>query len=676
MERSSISALASLLQDQKPVIERVRQDTRSIRESRSPQLSLTADADGQASLKSHSLFNSSIGDEVFSFDDEIVNSFAYRNAIKRLASKVKATQQTAKPEQRHILDEPLIDLEEPSESHNGPKIKSNAASNRPCLTPTKKIIHTDLISKEVVEDLKLLQPTSTGSPSQHFAGFSRDGTAKYYTDREDESASGSEGELAIYPLLQTRQSTSASNIHASPRHSTIIPDRSFAQEDVPEVSIDEGSRIPDLDIDSRSSKDHQFTISANNDKIHDKAIALCDYARENVDELSLKEGQIVEIWSHQIQGRLMVENPRTGQLGFVPENLVQLLPDVEGKWITLSGEQPANKERPIDADIPFNINGSCTQVSADKRDTNDDVKEVTGKRVTVDTHQEALNSNKLPSKRMRASAKNGTPSSPREEQTIASKPFVQQVARGSPHVEPLFPRTPISMGGISGINDSNSPRVDLFATTRLRSPVERAAHEGRHDRKGKTKASGDKRVRDVPVIVEYLETNPEVDEKDETSTEKVTYRPGKRSRKEERMFWREPGAGIFSGAHHPAAALDRLPKEHSSSKHDIESSIPKQKHRRRRAIDNSQDSGPDVPLFHDPARERVDRAASISSTSATPRLIASEDAIRRLIIPELETLRQEQKLQRPQFRNTMSKHKQRYLKDSLAAESRSLSKER
>ena len=155
-----------MLQDQKPLIERVRQDTRSIRKSYSLQLDLTADADRQASSEKYSIFNSSIGDEDFSFDDEIINSFAYRKAIKRLASKAKATQHNAKPDERHILDEPLIDFEELSQTHNGPRTKSTAISNHHSLTPTKTSTHTALLSDTIMEDLKSLMPTSIGSPGQ------------------------------------------------------------------------------------------------------------------------------------------------------------------------------------------------------------------------------------------------------------------------------------------------------------------------------------------------------------------------------------------------------------------------------------------------------------------------------------------------------------------------------
>ena len=166
IRRASISALASLLQDQKSVIDRVRQDTVSICENRSLQLSFITNTNGQASSEMRSIFDSHIGDEIFSFDDEIVNSFAYRNALKRLASKNKTTQQDAKPNEHHILDEPLIDLGGLSETHNGPRITSTVASDHQCLTPSKLFPHTACLSDTVTKDLISLLSSSVASPSQ------------------------------------------------------------------------------------------------------------------------------------------------------------------------------------------------------------------------------------------------------------------------------------------------------------------------------------------------------------------------------------------------------------------------------------------------------------------------------------------------------------------------------
>ena len=164
--RASISALVPLLQDQKAVIERVRQDTVSICENRSLQSGLTADANGQASSDNYSIFDSNIGDETFSFDDEIVNSFAYRIALKRLASKPKATLRNAKPDESHLLDEPLIELEGMSQTHNRSRINSTGTSNDQCLIPTMTSTHGALVSDTIMEDLKSLMPTSITLSSQ------------------------------------------------------------------------------------------------------------------------------------------------------------------------------------------------------------------------------------------------------------------------------------------------------------------------------------------------------------------------------------------------------------------------------------------------------------------------------------------------------------------------------
>ena len=122
------------------------------------QLDLTAAVDRQVFSENYSILSSTIGDEEFSFDDEIIDSFAYRSAIKRLVSKARGTRQNAKPDERHVLDEPLIDLEELSQTHNGLKIKSTAIPSYHCLTPNITSTHTALRSDTAMEDLKSLMP--------------------------------------------------------------------------------------------------------------------------------------------------------------------------------------------------------------------------------------------------------------------------------------------------------------------------------------------------------------------------------------------------------------------------------------------------------------------------------------------------------------------------------------
>ena len=220
--RTSISALIPLLRDQKPVIERVRQDTRSIRESCSLQLDLSADADRQASPENYSIVNSSIGDEEFSFDDEIINAFAYRNAIKRLASKAKTAQQNAKPDEHCILDEPLIDLEELSQTVSGPRIKSTAISNDHSLNAPETFTHT-AFSDTIVEDLKLLLPTSIGSPNQRINERHAECTSLSYLSRSTNDASANqkdknrEVETVIGQLASDDVHRKTQNFHSMPQ---------------------------------------------------------------------------------------------------------------------------------------------------------------------------------------------------------------------------------------------------------------------------------------------------------------------------------------------------------------------------------------------------------------------------------------------------------------------------
>ena len=158
-KRSSTSALIPLLQEQKSVIERVRKNTKSIRESLSLHFDLPADADWRAFSEKSSILDSNVGNEESSFDDEI-SSFSYRRDIKKLASNAKTAQQNAKPDERHILNEPLVDLVELSQTHG----ELNAKSNNQRLTPNMASTRTTLHG--CVKDLNLVIPVSNKSPGQ------------------------------------------------------------------------------------------------------------------------------------------------------------------------------------------------------------------------------------------------------------------------------------------------------------------------------------------------------------------------------------------------------------------------------------------------------------------------------------------------------------------------------
>ena len=199
------------------------------------------------------------------------------------------------------------------------------------------------------EDEGNLPPNFDGRRS-YFTGVNGDGTETYYIGEENESANGPGGELVTHPPDQARQSLLAPNTYRSSRQrdshfAATLPNRSYNQG---EESEGENSEM-DPDRDSRYSKDYQFTIASPDEEMHGKAVALFDFARENENELPLKEGQIIWVSYRHGQGWLVAEDPRTGDAGLVPEEYVRLLRDIEGGWSSLSGEQPEDDASPTTA---------------------------------------------------------------------------------------------------------------------------------------------------------------------------------------------------------------------------------------------------------------------------------------------------------------------------------------
>ena len=179
----------------------------------------------------------------------------------------------------------------------------------------------------------------------YFVSENGDGTGTYYIGEEYESANGSRGELVTYPPDQPRQSLLAPNTYGAGRHrdshfAATLPNRSYGQGEQTEDSGDESSGEFDPDRDSRYSRDYQFTIASPDEEMHGKAVALFDFARENENELPLKEGQIIWVAYRHGQGWLVAEDPRSGDAGLVPEEYVRLLRDIEGGISSLSGEPP------------------------------------------------------------------------------------------------------------------------------------------------------------------------------------------------------------------------------------------------------------------------------------------------------------------------------------------------
>ena len=182
----------------------------------------------------------------------------------------------------------------------------------------------------------------------YYTGVNGDGTETYYMAEGNESPNGPGGELVTYPPDQAPQSLLAPDTYRSSRHrdshfAATLPSRSYNQGDDSEGEYSE----MDPDRDSRYSKDYQFTIASPDEEMHGKAVALFDFARENENELPLKEGQIIWVSYRHGQGWLVAEDPRTGDAGLVPEEYVRLLRDIEGGWSSLSGEQLEDDISPV-----------------------------------------------------------------------------------------------------------------------------------------------------------------------------------------------------------------------------------------------------------------------------------------------------------------------------------------
>jgi len=185
----------------------------------------------------------------------------------------------------------------------------------------------------------------------YFAGINGDGMETYYIGEENESADGPGGELVTYPPDQGPHSLLAPSTYAQPgqrdsHFAAILPNRSFVQEEPPEDSDEEGSGEADPDRDSRYSKDYQFTIASPDEEMHGKAVALYDFARENVNELPLMEGQVIWVSYRHGQGWLVAEDPRTGDTGLIPEEYVRLVRHIEGGLAYISGEQEKGSATP------------------------------------------------------------------------------------------------------------------------------------------------------------------------------------------------------------------------------------------------------------------------------------------------------------------------------------------
>lgn len=165
----------------------------------------------------------------------------------------------------------------------------------------------------------------------YFTGTNGDGSETYYMGSSDDMPDGPGGELITYPPEQARYSNRMLNTTAYQRNEAIPRHRN-------------SSLAVGQFVESRYSRDYQFTIASPDEEMHGKAVALFDFTRENENELPLAEGQIILVSYRHGQGWLVAQDPKTGESGLVPEEYVRLLRHIEGVWPALDAEDSVDTE--------------------------------------------------------------------------------------------------------------------------------------------------------------------------------------------------------------------------------------------------------------------------------------------------------------------------------------------
>ena len=106
------------------MIERVRQSTNSVCEG----ISQTSQGRNE-SFDSYSIFSSTIGDEEFAFDNEVINSKVYRRVLNK-ARKAQVLRDVDPGREPELLDEPLIDLSDEPKIPSVPTLDDSGAGSR------------------------------------------------------------------------------------------------------------------------------------------------------------------------------------------------------------------------------------------------------------------------------------------------------------------------------------------------------------------------------------------------------------------------------------------------------------------------------------------------------------------------------------------------------------------
>ena len=174
-----------------------------------------------------------------------------------------------------------------------------------------------------------------------YAGTNQDGSQDYYIDTDEEDMpDGPGGEVITYPNTNHNYQHS----YTGGSHGGLHPSHA-------------NGAYMYADEENRYSRDYSFSIASPDEEMHGKAVALFDFARENDNELPLKEGQVLWVSYRHGQGWLVAKDPNTGEDGLVPESYVRLEREIQGGFGGLNGQVVMDPTSPTGPETPIASTG-------------------------------------------------------------------------------------------------------------------------------------------------------------------------------------------------------------------------------------------------------------------------------------------------------------------------------
>ena len=150
----TLTALVHMLSQQRPVIDTVRRSIKSVFEARESGATCEDNTPWRRrnsnSDETYSIFSSTLGDETFAFDDEVVDSAAYRRvlgALRQSKASSKASKATVQPTKAPELVESRNDLS------SSPEVKAAPQTGPVFLLEAEKTVESRPVSSRSSEEI-------------------------------------------------------------------------------------------------------------------------------------------------------------------------------------------------------------------------------------------------------------------------------------------------------------------------------------------------------------------------------------------------------------------------------------------------------------------------------------------------------------------------------------------